>query len=95
LHTSGADFTALRYFTLDDAGVACALGADDPLLFGTGLLGEYETARTALGLTDEQLATIARTSLTTSDAPPHLITDALQRLDRWLTNPPTGAETGF
>jgi adenosine deaminase len=53
-----------------DAGVACTLGADDPLLFGTGLFGEYEVARTRLGMTDEQLAAIARTSITTSDAPP-------------------------
>jgi adenosine deaminase len=75
-----------------DAGVACTLGADDPLLVGTGLLGEYETARSALDLTDEQLAAIARTSITTSDAPAQLITDALQRLDTWLTDPPTGAQ---
>jgi adenosine deaminase len=72
-----------------DAGVACTLGADDPLLFGTGLLGEYETARTALGLTDEQLAAIAHTSITTSDAPTHLITDAVRRLGEWLTDQPT------
>jgi adenosine deaminase len=76
-----------------DAGVACTLGADDPLLFGTGLLSEYETARTALALTDEELAAIARTSITTSDAPPHLITTAVQRLDEWLTDPPPGAGT--
>jgi adenosine deaminase len=79
--------------TLLEAGVACTLGADDPLLFGTGLLGEYEIARTALGLTDEQLAAIARTSITTSDASAHLITDAVQRLDTWLTVLPTQAKS--
>ena len=45
-----------------DAGVACTLGADDPLLSGNGLLSEYEAARTRLGMTDEQLAALARTS---------------------------------
>ena len=71
-----------------DAGVACSLGADDPLLFGTGLLGEYERARSRLHMTDEQLATLARTSITTSDAPPELITSATQRLDEWLADRP-------
>jgi adenosine deaminase len=70
-----------------EAGVACTLGADDPLLFGTGLLGEYETARAALGLTDGQLAALARTSILTSDAPPDLVADAVRRLDRWVAEP--------
>jgi adenosine deaminase len=77
-----------------DAGVACTLGADDPLLFGTGLLGEYEAARTCLGLTDEQLAALARTSITTSDAPAELIASATQRLDDWLTDPPADPHAG-
>lgn len=70
-----------------DAGIACTLGADDPLLFGTRVLGEYENARTHLGLTDPQLAAIACTSVATSDAPPELIVDALRRIDHWLTDP--------
>jgi adenosine deaminase len=69
-----------------DAGIACTLGADDPLLFGTGLLGEYEIARSHLGMTDQQLASIARTSITTSDAPPELIVDAAHRIDEWLAD---------
>jgi adenosine deaminase len=73
-----------------DAGLACTLGADDPLLFGTGLLGEYELARTRLGLTDQELAALARTSFTTSDAPPALVADATQRIDAWLTMPASG-----
>ena len=32
------------------AGVGCSLGADDPLMFGAGLLDEYQTARSVLGL---------------------------------------------
>ena len=45
-----------------EAGVRCSLNADDPLLFGPGLLEEYELCRRTLGLTDGQLATIARAS---------------------------------
>jgi adenosine deaminase len=70
-----------------DAGVACTLGADDPLLFGTSLHGEYELARTQLGLTDQQLAALARTSITTSNAPPELISSAMRSIDDWLAEP--------
>ena len=72
-----------------DAAVACTLGADDPLLFGTGLLGEYQLARTGLGLSDEQLAALARTSITTSGAPPELISSASQGIDDWLADTTT------
>lgn len=66
------------------AGVPCSLGADDPLMFGAGLLDEYRTARTELGLSDHQLAAIARTSIDTSDAPAALISAATARIDDWL-----------
>ena len=48
--------------TLLAAGVPVALGADDPLLFGPRLTAQYELARQAHGLTDEQLAELARMS---------------------------------
>jgi len=66
------------------AGVRCSLGADDPLLFGTGLLDEYEVARTELRLADDQLAGLARTSIETSDAPAALIQAAAAGIGRWL-----------
>jgi adenosine deaminase len=66
------------------AGVGCSLGADDPLMFGTGLLGEYETARRELGLSDMQLAALARTSIETSGAPASLVAAATAGIDRWL-----------
>lgn len=50
------------------AGVRCSLNADDPLLFGCGLLDEYELCRTELGLGDSELAAIAATSLEASGA---------------------------
>jgi adenosine deaminase len=73
------------------AGVRCSLGADDPLMFGAGLLDEYRTARTGLGLSDHQLAAIARTSVETSDAPASLISAASAGIDRWLAGPGDGS----
>jgi adenosine deaminase len=70
------------------AGVACSLGADDPLLFGASLLDEYDHARTTLGLHDAQLADIARTSLRWSGAPSPLRDRALTGVDGWLATSP-------
>jgi adenosine deaminase len=69
------------------AGVGCSLGADDPLMFGAGLLDEYETARGELGLTDRQLAALARTSIRTSGAPASIVAPALAGVDTWLSQP--------
>lgn len=66
------------------AGVGCSLGADDPLMFGAGLLAEYETARRELGFTDAQLAALARTSIETSGAPESIVTAAAAGIDAWL-----------
>ena len=70
-----------------EAGVRCTLNADDPLLFGPGLLEEYETARTAFALTDPQLAAIARTSIESSGAPPTEAQTAVTLIDDWLDAP--------
>jgi adenosine deaminase len=70
------------------AGVACSLGADDPLLFGASLLDEYNHARTTLGLHDTQLADIARASLRSSGAPSPLRDRALTGVDGWLATSP-------
>ena len=69
------------------AGVRCSLGADDPLLFGVGLLDEYQIARSGLGLPDHQLAALARTSIDTSDAPASLIHAETAKIGRWLAEP--------
>jgi adenosine deaminase len=66
------------------AGVACSLNADDPLLFGVGLLDEYVVARDRLGLDDEALAACARSSLVHSGAPADLKASALSAIDDWL-----------
>ena len=66
------------------AGVRCTLNGDDPLLFGSGLLDEYEIARAAMGLADPELAAVARTSIEASGAPRDLADHALKRIDAWL-----------
>jgi adenosine deaminase len=69
------------------AGVRVALASDDPLLFGVGLAGQYEIARSQLGLSDEQLATIARHSIEGSAAPDAVRKSLLAGVDGWLGSP--------
>jgi adenosine deaminase len=66
------------------AGVPVALSTDDPLLFGVGLTGQYEICRTALGLTDEDLAFLAASGIQASAAPPDLKTRLLSEVATWL-----------
>jgi len=61
-----------------------ALGADDPLLFGSRLNGQYATMRAAHDLSDEQLAELARMSFRASRAPSDLVTQAMADIDAWL-----------
>ena len=67
------------------ADVACSINADDPLLFGSGLLDEYSLCRHTLGLTDHQLAECARVSMRASGAPQESIARGLDGVDRWLS----------
>jgi adenosine deaminase len=69
-----------------DAGVRCTLNTDDSLLFGPGLLAEYELARDTFALDDAALAAIARTSIEASGAPEALKRDALTGIDAWLAS---------
>ncbi|AKT51264.1 adenosine deaminase [Arsenicicoccus sp. oral taxon 190] len=73
--------------TLLQAGVQVALGADDPLLFGSRLVDQYTLAREVHGLTDEELAELARMSLRTSTAPRELVARAEEDVDTWLALP--------
>lgn len=69
--------------TLMDAGVPVTIGSDDPLIFGTGLGGQYALCRDVLGLDDLQLATLARHSIVSSAAPDEIKQTLLKGVDRW------------
>jgi adenosine deaminase len=66
------------------AGVRCSLNADDPLLFGVGILDEYVRARERMLLDDDHLATLARSSLEASAAPRSIVKSGLLSIDDWL-----------
>src|SRR5450755_694760 len=76
-----ADVPLLRLY---NAGVPIALGADDPLLFGPRLTAQYEIARQVHGMSDPQLAELARMSVTGSAAPAPVRSATLAGIDAWL-----------
>jgi adenosine deaminase len=71
--------------TLVAGGVPVALGADDPLLFGSGLADQFRIAREILGFSDEELADLARASIRACAAPDRAY--RLSQIDAWLTEP--------
>ncbi len=71
---------------LADAGARIALGADDPLLFGSRLLDQYETARHVHGFSDAELAALARGSIEGSAAPSDVRKGLLEGVDAWLAS---------
>ena len=72
---------------LMEAGAQIALGADDPLLFGSRLTAQYETARSAHGISDAELAGLARGSVRGSRAPEPARGQMLADIDSWLADP--------
>jgi adenosine deaminase len=73
---------------LVEAGVAVALGADDPLLFGSRLVDQYAMARDVLGFDDAGLAELARGSVRAARMPAALRTSTLNAIDDWLAAAP-------
>ncbi|MCX4958745.1 adenosine deaminase [Streptomyces virginiae] len=71
--------------TLFEAGVPMALGADDPLLFGSRLAAQYEIARRHHAFTDAELAELARQSVRGSAAPEEVQAKLLAGIDHWLS----------
>jgi len=67
------------------AGIQVALGADDPLLFGPRLAAQYELARQVHGMTDVELADLARMSVRASTSPSSVQHDLLAGIDKWLS----------
>lgn len=72
--------------TLMEHGAQVALGADDPLIFGSRLLRQYELARDVHGLTDAELAGLARSSIEASLASESFKNLQKAAIDRWLAN---------
>nr|WP_281363183.1 adenosine deaminase [Nocardioides perillae] len=82
-----SDLSSVPLPTLLEAGATVALGADDPLLFGSRLAGQYATMRAAHDLDDATLARLARMSFAASRAPADLRARAEADIDAWLAAP--------
>ncbi len=71
---------------LFEAGVPMALGADDPLLFGSRLAAQYELAREYHAFTDAELAELARQSVRGAAAPDEVRRKLLAGIDDWIAD---------
>jgi len=91
LYHSLADVPVRQLF---DSGVAVALGADDPLLFGSRLLVQYEAARRVYGFTDAELAELAEMSVRGSAAPDDVRRSLLADIAQWLASPAPDVSRG-
>ncbi|WP_299049827.1 adenosine deaminase [uncultured Nocardioides sp.] len=69
------------------AGATVALGADDPLLFGSRLAAQYATMRAAHDLDDATLAELGRMSIRAARMPDDLRTRLLAEVDAWEVSP--------
>ena len=69
---------------LIEAGIPCSLGSDDPLLFGPGLLDEFELCREQMHFSDDTFAQLARNSFHYSGAPKKIMDQGLKDIDEWL-----------
>jgi len=87
-----SDLTSVPLPQLMAAGATIALGADDPLLFGSRLAGQYATMRVAHDLSDADLADLARGSIRASRAPDDVKTELLSGVDHWLSEPDQPAQ---
>jgi adenosine deaminase len=83
-----SDLTSVPLPDLLEAGATVALGADDPLLFGSRLEGQYATMRAAHDLSDSTLAELARMSVRASCAPESVKKEIGDDIDAWLAAPP-------
>jgi adenosine deaminase len=80
-----SDLTSVPLPQLLEAGATIALGADDPLLFGSRLASQYATMRAAHDLDDATLARLARMSFAASRAPSDVVEAAAVDIDAWLS----------
>jgi adenosine deaminase len=68
---------------LRQAGVAVSLNTDDPALLGASLEGEYAICQAAFGWTDEELRSVARTSIDASFANADVKHRLKEALNHW------------
>ena len=71
---------------LVDAGARVALGADDPLLFRSRIVDQYELARNVHGFTDVELAELAKSSVDASLSSDSKKTEWKGQIDKWLAD---------
>lgn len=69
---------------LMNSGAKIALGADDPLLFHSRLLKQYELLRNVHSFTDEQIAMIAKSSIEISLASEQTKRKNIEKINNWL-----------
>ena len=86
-----SDLSSVPLPQLLAAGATVALGADDPLLFGSQLAAQYATMRAAHDLTDGQLAELAAMSVRASRAPESTRQELLAEVAAWLAQDPDPA----
>jgi adenosine deaminase len=84
-----SDPTSVPLPELMAAGARIALGADDPLLFGSRLAAQYSTMRAAHELSDGQLAALARSSIEASRADDATKAGLLADVARWCETIPS------
>jgi adenosine deaminase len=67
-----------------DAGLRCTLASDDPSMFGSRLVDEYEVCRRVFGLDDAALAGLARSGVRASFADEGTKRELERAIDDWL-----------
>jgi len=78
-----ADHAAVPLRALESAGVPVVLGADDPLLFGAGLVEQYAAARDVHGYDRDDLARLAAASVRHAAMPAELAGEMLADIEHW------------
>lgn len=71
---------------LYETGLKLALGADDPLLFKSRVVDQYQVARSVHGFSDHQLARLATDSIKASAADNNVKRHLLEGVKTWLSN---------
>ena len=72
------------FVRLRDAGVTVTLNSDDPSMFGAWLTDVYEAARVVWGLSDDELAAVARQGVRASFADTTTRTEIDREIGAWL-----------